>query len=804
MGLPAAIAAIALVLVPPPPGEIVPDELLVLPSAGRAGRMGDTADPVEAAIVAERWAPPKAGERVAGTGGTDRTWTAIRPGGDGTFRHPALRGGYAFASIKSDGDAVMILEAAGHAMAYSSGEPRAGDPYSHGYVRVPIRLRAGENPLLFAAGRGSLRLKLTRPRAEAQVEAADPTLPDLVVGRPLAEWGAAVVLNASDRMLEGATLRAEVDGRSSVTPLPAIPPLGVRKVPFRIEAPAPAAEGKRDLKLTLALRGRETPVDSTTLTLEAVRPDRARRQTFVSAIDGSVQYYGLVPAAEGARDGRKPGLILTLHGASVEGIGQARVYKPKDWAHVVAPTNRRPYGFDWEDWGRLDAIEVLDLAQREFDPDPKRVYLTGHSMGGHGTWHVGVTFPDRFAAIAPSAGWVSLFSYGGRRRPEGSDPVAALIARAGSPSDTLALVRNLEGLGVYVLHGDKDDNVPVDQARTMRRALGEFHADFAYYERPGAGHWWGDACCDWPPLLDFLARHERPTIAEVRKIDFVTAAPSVSARAQWATVEAQAKPFERSAIHLRADPAARTSSGTTENVARLALDLDAFGPGKPFAVTLDGDTVKDVPGAKVWLRREGGHWKRIEAPSPALKGPGRSGPFKDAFRNRVVFVYGTRGTAEENALALAKARFDAETFWYRGNGSIDVVPDSAFDAHAEPDRNIVLYGHAESNAAWPALLGDGPVRVARGSVRVGGRTVEGDSLACLFVRPRPGSDRACVAAVAGTSPAGLRRAARLPYFNSGAAYPDLVVHDGEGTLAAGFFGEDWGVNSGEFAWRGGP
>ena len=111
-------------------------------------------------------------------------------------------------------------------------------------------------------------------------------------------------------------------------------------------------------------------------------------------------------------------MVLTLHGAGVEGIGQAQCYSRKPGLYIVAPTNRRPYGFDWEDWGRLDAIEVLDLAQRAFETDPQQTYLTGHSMGGHGTWHLGVTFPDRFAAIAPSAGWISMWSYAGAKRSE--------------------------------------------------------------------------------------------------------------------------------------------------------------------------------------------------------------------------------------------------------------------------------------------------------------------------------------------------------------------------------------------------
>src|SRR5205823_11470235 len=171
--------------------------------------------------------------------------------------------------------------------------------------------------------------------------------------------------------------------------------------------------------------------------------------------------------------------------------------------------NRRPYGFDWEDWGQLAALEVLELAKQRLKPDPRRVYLTGHSMGGHGTWHLGVTYPDRFAAIGPSAGWVSFWSYAGARRAEKPSPVQDMLQCCTAPSDTLALAANLATEGVYVLHGDKDDNVPVEQARLMKKHLEAFHKDLQYHEEPGAGHWWGKdkvpgtACVSWPPMLDF-------------------------------------------------------------------------------------------------------------------------------------------------------------------------------------------------------------------------------------------------------------------------------------------------------------
>ncbi len=552
------------------------------------------------------------------------------------------------------------------------------------------------------------------------------------------------------------------------------------------------------------------PLATARIQVRVREPNQSRKRTFVSDIDGSVQYYAVQPArpAEGKN---ADSLFLTLHGASVEAIGQADAYGGNPRGPIVAPTNRRPYGFDWEDWGRLDALEVLDLARKELQTDPARTYLIGHSMGGHGVWHLGVTYPDRFAAIAPSAGWISFYTYAGGRRMEDPTPVEAMLVRAAANSDTPLLARNYLNHGVYVLHGEADDNVPVDQARTMRKLLADFHSDFVYYERPGAGHWWGNACVDWPPLFEFLAQHTIPTAAEVRRVEFVTVNPGVSAWCRWAGIEAQHKPLVPSRIQLTQDAAKRRIAGTTENVARLALSVGHLKPGEPIHVELDGQTVENIPWpaekATLWLEKTDGKWSSARPPLAALKGPHRNGPFKEAFRNRMVFVYGTRGTAEENAWSYAKARYDAETFWYRGNGAVDVVADTGFDDKRDADRNVILYGHADSNAAWAVLLDKSPVQVQRGAVVIGDKKLEGEDLACLFVRPRPGSDRALVGVVSGSGAGGLRLTDRLAYFLSGSGFPDCLVlgpemltKGSEGVRAAGFFGNDWGVATGDFAW----
>ncbi|MBZ0267255.1 alpha/beta hydrolase, partial [bacterium] len=164
---------------------------------------------------------------------------------------------------------------------------------------------------------------------------------------------------------------------------------------------------------------------------------------------------------------------------------------------------------------------------------------------------------------------------------------------------------------------------------------------------------------------------------------------------------------------------------------------------------------------------------------------------------------GTGGTPAENAAALAKARFDAEYLWYQGNASIDVQPDSLFDAAAEPDRNVILYGNADTNAAWRSLWND-TVTVTHDGARVGERTLRGDDVGMLAVQPRPGSDVALVGIVAASGAKGMRLLHRRPYLLPHVSYPDLTVFrdmgDDRVVRAAGFFGNDWSLERGVVVW----
>ncbi|MBL0176999.1 MAG: prolyl oligopeptidase family serine peptidase [Ignavibacteria bacterium] len=203
---------------------------------------------------------------------------------------------------------------------------------------------------------------------------------------------------------------------------------------------------------------------------------------------------------------------------------------------------------------------MLAIAKKKFAIDESRVYLTGHSMGGHGTWHLGTLYPDKWAAIGPSAGWVSFWSYRVRGKVRMATPAAAMTFRGTHGSDTYRLAENLKPIGVYILHGADDDNVLAKESRSMAERLKGFHRDFIYYEQLGQNHWWdlsdepGADCVDWAPMMDFFNHHRRPDPSQVRTVEFSTPHPGISSACSWLRIETQKAPAAISKVSLRFDP----------------------------------------------------------------------------------------------------------------------------------------------------------------------------------------------------------------------------------------------------------
>ncbi len=431
-------------------------------------------------------------------------------------------------------------------------------------------------------------------------------------------------------------------------------------------------------------------------------------------------------------------------------------------------------------------------------------------MGGHGTWFLGATYPDKWAAIAPCSGYPTLKGYGsadGLVPDSSTNPMEQMLIRSSNQSDVIKLADNYKPLGVYVLHGDSDKVVSVNYARQMRKLLGGFHTDLSYYEYPGGEHWFGDQSVDWKPLFDFFKWHVRLADTSVDRIDFTTASPGISPSFRWASVLQQLHPLEYSNIKLERQRQKNTITGTTKNVRCLKLNLADFKQPAQLTIVLDGSepiTYSTRGNDSLVLFRENSKWIIGKQADDQQKGPHRSGTFKDALNHGVVFVYGTQGTPAENEWSVNKARYDAESWYYRGNGSVDIIADADYSPDKYKDRGVILFGNKTTNKAWNVLLGDCPIQVERNKVTAGSKRWKGDDLAALFVWPIRNSSKASVGVVTGSGIPGMKAAYGNQYFAGASGFPDFMIYSAgmlqtgvNGVRMTGFFDNNWKLDEGE-------
>ena len=156
--------------------------------------------------------------------------------------------------------------------------------------------------------------------------------------------------------------------------------------------------------------------------------------------------------------------------------GIPRIVETQDLPFITispqCPANRW-----WGDY--LYALEdLVEQAINILPVDPDRIYLTGMSMGGYGTWHLAVDYPQRFAAIAPICGG-------------GSVGLAPLV----------------KDIPIWATHGDKDLAVPIGAERPLIEALQKLGADVTFTVIPDGGHDVWTATYEDGAIYDWLLKH---------------------------------------------------------------------------------------------------------------------------------------------------------------------------------------------------------------------------------------------------------------------------------------------------------
>lgn len=180
---------------------------------------------------------------------------------------------------------------------------------------------------------------------------------------------------------------------------------------------------------------------------------------------GRTMPYRLFPPTDPLPGQRYP-LVMFLHGSGAEGTDNVsqlsvigglitHVEQPQYQSFVLAPQTAVD---DWTGMSGTLALEILRSVEDQYEIDPSRLYLTGWSLGGFGTWSLIEQHPNLFAAAVPISG-------GGN---------AALAAR-------------IKGVPIWAFHGKSDDQVPVSESRQMIAAITKAGGHPLYTEFPD-GH----------------------------------------------------------------------------------------------------------------------------------------------------------------------------------------------------------------------------------------------------------------------------------------------------------------------------
>ena len=748
---------------PAPADHSAAEPTELLPEAWLVTSLGS--DPFGDDLAEGRFDMPVEGE----TDGV--TWTAVVPDESGVVGEYPSSVVYAAALVDVPEEGGLFAAADRAWSVWLEDRPQPANVYGGLNLPVPLTGRAGERMVVLRGfgGRGANRIKLWTTPDPVYMNLGDLTWPHLVQGDETERWLGVPTLNFAESPVLDLVAAVVEDEHWQATEqvFPALPPGATTQVPFLLlpqgawtyEAPAEGEDAPSvEVRLRLSAPAWDRPYE-VTITLELVPEAATHQRTFKSPLDDSVQYYGVVPpsnfdlAADYAA-------VLSLHGAGVGALGQARSYSQRDGNYVFATTNRRPFGFDHEEWGRFNDLATLDDARSVFHIDDTRTYLTGHSMGGHGTWHVGVTTPGRFALVGPSAGWESFYSYGGSSRPGGA------LARSRAHSDTLVYLENLARRTAYIIHGDADDNVPISEGDRMRAALLEYTDDVFMHVEEGAGHWWdGDVsagvdCVDWQPMFDLMSE----LIVDPLETDFFfrSAGAHYNPDHSYVRLQSALTPWED--IDLLSEATDEGLVLTTTNA--RSLEIDGAGlRGRGFeAITVDG-VEHDLPDGPLWVGPADG------------KTADQHGTFNQVFRRPFCFVYDEAGSEYAEF-----AGYMISAWSLIGNGSACAVPVSELTDALRAERNLVWLGVAMADVGESATM---PLSWDDESFTLGEDRFT--TAALLFVFPRGEHLDAAIV----TAPGDEELLMDVVPWSSRSGLPDYYVWSRFGGVRSGFFENDW-------------
>ncbi|KAI7545227.1 alpha/beta-hydrolase [Hortaea werneckii] len=507
-------------------------------------------------------------------------------------------------------------------------------------------------------------------------------------------------------------------------------------------------------------------------------------------------------------------ILLQLHGAGLEAdsrqVRHALDEVPDLCAWVLFPTGVTSWsGDDWHTWGFAD-VEAAIAAIPEWIEQvgwsgsgvaTDRWLVSGHSNGGQGALYALTHRPDQTIAAAPVSGYSSIQNYVPYTFWRIADPGKDAVIQASLNSYRHELLlANAKGIPVLQQHGSEDDNVPPYHSRLLSEILEQAGVATEYYEMPGKPHWW-DGAMTTKPLQNFYRRVldaplKLSSLAQNNDFVVVSTSQGDMGPKNGVSILSTITPGQLAKIHIVYDPETKDCSLSCSNVHALQLSED-FNDCK--AIRMDGQQLIESPAIStkgIYLLKEQSIWQVVRNSQLPARQASQQGGINAILKSRGPF-YITYLSHPAKKIALQVSRNLCQYF------AADTVLTDNYNQNLDArTSNLITVAIGGDLTGMPDRA-DFPIKVFDDHLQILDHHIHSydahRGLAAAFVRPLPNGRLELV--LWGVDEESLAIAARLAPLMTGTGQPDFVVADRsmlwkglEGTLALGFFDDEWNVS----------
>ncbi len=534
-------------------------------------------------------------------------------------------------------------------------------------------------------------------------------------------------------------------------------------------------------------------------------------KAYRSEIDDTLQPYSIY-LPRGYDPKRAYPLLVSLHGATsshrlnirrVFGLGNRpgesdyeavrnEVEFPEVEFIVVSPYGRGEIA-GYNGIGEQDVLQAMNDVEKAYHVDPDRVFLTGLSMGGGGTWHIGLRYPDRWAAIVPVCAVADMGFFGRRGNSEEADRKMFEL------TSLVSIAENAGNMSIIMYHGDMDNAVPVEHSRKMTEAfekLGWVGKTVQYHELPGVTHFAWDFSYRHGNIFKLLApirRNPNP-----RHVVFSTFSARFN-KSYWLQIDRIEKGLELARIEGNLDGSVFDLKLNNISAFSLLLSPGLIPPAHRIEIRLEGKSIyQGIPAEKSlsFYKAQDGAFSLGKAsttpPPDHMEASFRGRALAQTARH--IYVYGTGGDEETTAANRELAEKLAD--WGPGiKARWRVLADRDATELDLKNNSMVLIGSSSNNRLLGELQKHLPVQQSAEGLTVNQQRFEGKDTAFRLTYPSPYAEGKYLLIYGASTVKGIKR---LKQFidvprgpNQTADY--LIFDDGGALKKAGLFKDNWQI-----------